>query len=173
MAKGRRARQPRVVDRQDTGTPETVRKCRRDVVAGLYAAGRLNGNQAKAAEQVREIHERIHILHPHHLDSAGYISQSYRPRTPLDRLGELDWDWRRNYIPMLARWHAEHIKGPDATVADIVMAVVVDNMTLSACDRYHRTRLGLTFRVLKKALQGYAVFAGWERPNLVVDHARV
>ncbi len=149
-------------------TPETCRKLRRDVVAGLAAAGRLSPEQHRAAEEIRTVWEAVgRGMFPtaSRLKSFGRRNRGARPpRDFIDRMGSSEYlAWRGRYVPWSRGESVELLAGAVGTTRlQLTIDVVVDNLGLRQAEsRYGIRKHGAAFDHLSAALRRYAERAGW------------
>lgn len=156
--------QPRS-DTPETPEPPRAATGRRgqDVIERLHGRGRLTREQVIAAEEIERLWQGL--TRGMFARSAFRAERMGTPghHDPLDRLrpGE-EIAWRNRYRP----WAQEQAvtllsRAGDSTRLQLVLDVVVDNVSLRALEDQHGLRHGSALPHLRAALHRYAEIAGW------------
>lgn len=154
------ARKPKrdAVDRAERigPTPETAAKLRPDVVAALWAVGRIDGLHRQAAEEIRDIWAAMErgIFGRSLDDRINAVATAARNRAHLDHMTEAErLLYGERYLP----W-AREMAGPRLVIA---IATVIDNWPSRTVAIEARMTVRQVHRALRRGLQRYAEIAGW------------
>ncbi len=164
MAKSRRARvkAPLGVAAEAPVRPtrQTVARLRYDVVARLLATGRLLPDHAGAAGEIRAVHEAVgRGMFPtaQPPNAAGRRPGSAVPTDFLDRMTEHErFLWQRRYLPWTRAIALELAAGMKGTRwLQLVVDIVVDNITPREAEARYRLRHGSALDYLRRGLEMY------------------
>lgn len=154
-------------------TSETLKKCRRDEILYLFNRGFLEKHHVEAADEIECIVEALNrascqltmLYEPREYD----IPKKYHGKTPMDAMTSKEVRlYRTHYLP----WRAEmSVKVParaQITKFDLVMAVIRDNLGVSAVERAYGLPRGnkVVSKHLRAALGKYATIAGIKPPDI-------
>lgn len=158
-----RLRKASVGSREDAVSPtrQTAAKLRGDNVRRLYMAGRLEHHHAQAARQIRVIFEAVGrgmfpALRP---DVWTGEPPKHRPgRDFLDSMTEHERRlWQHYYLPWSHELAVEIAAGlPGVRWLQLVIDVVVENLTLREVELIYGLERGRAFDFLVSALEKYA-----------------
>lgn len=144
---------------EDRGTPETRRKVRACVVSEYVHRGQLRPHHDVAAGELRMVWHAIQRglftgcagFEPS-IGGNGFVD-------PIDRMTEYERGcWERHFGPWMT-WAARRQVG-STTMADVIMAVVVDNERVRELEGRLRLGHGRVMRALRTGLDRYAEIAG-------------
>lgn len=141
----------------DTGTEQTVKKLRSDVILKLYEAGQIGKAHLAAADQIRDIHQAIgSALFPFgKMDGAGAPKYRGAPLSPLEKMTTEQYrNWQRFYIPWTKQLEPE--------ILAMTFAVVIDNWGTDQLESWLGIRAAhaTVTPLVRDALRQYAELAG-------------
>jgi hypothetical protein len=144
---------------EDHGTPETRRKVRAVVVAEYAHRGWLKPHHEVAATELRMVWHALQRglfsgcagFEPS-IGGSGFVD-------PIDRMTEYERGcWERHFGPWMT-WAGRRKVGA-TSLADVVMAVVVDNERVRDLEERLRLGHGRLMKALRHGLDRYAEIAG-------------
>ena len=164
----------RPVDEQDRGTPEArakrERKRRTDVLEGLVEKNRVQGDQIRAAQEIRDVWEALTRR-----SEAAAIDPGKEPvdtsmgdfLPPLAQIpAHLANAVHQRYLPWCREAQKQPVGRTAFTLHDIARWVLIENLGPWQIEERQNMRRGRTaLKALQRALTLYVEVAGWQRPQ--------
>lgn len=141
-------------------TPETLRKRRYDVIAGLLARRRISHEQAEAAGEIRRVLEAVGRGMFPTAQTMAFTGKAPRVRTWRDFIDRMSARerraWERHYIPWTREMSLEIAAGLGGTRwLQLVLDIVVDNCGLRETEQRYGLRHGTAIEYLIQGLERY------------------
>ena len=142
-------------------TRQTVAKLKTDIITRLYGMGRIEDHHAHAAHQIRTVFEAVGRSMFPVLDPEMWTGKAPRKRAGrdfLDRMTERERHlWQHHYLPWTREMAVEIAAGlPGVRWLQLVIDVVVENLTLREVEQRYRLAHGKAFEFVKSGLEKYA-----------------
>lgn len=168
--KTRRARLKRIAfgrpdgqssDRNIAPTPETLKKLEKDVISTLFEEAALTSAQRDAALEIRGIHEAIgrgmfarSAVNP----AAVRGGPQYGPRDFTHKMSVDELDrWENRYLPWSHDLAVAVVSGmPRTRWLQLVIDIVVDNVSITAVESRYRLAAGSGLRYLAEGLDRFS-----------------
>ena len=131
-----------------------------DVIAQLRARGRITQRHLGIIEEIRLVHEAIgRGMFPTVLSDRPRSRPGTRHNTRdfLDRMTDAERDaWERRYLPWSRELSTEVAAGlPGTRWLQLILDIVIDNVSLRYIERRYRLRNGTAFAYLLNGLERY------------------
>jgi len=138
-------------------TPQTIRKRQVDVVQLWQDRGKLGQEQVQAAQEIQRVWETV---------TRGLWARTQTYERQARSADGADWPagLRRAYVERYRPWDEEACRmaaTPRASVKELVLAVVVDNLGPAGLQHRYRTNHQRAAVLVQESLYRYAQLAGW------------